>query len=87
MTVMRTLLAGAVLAACCAGPVYAQGKSSKGPDSTPMQLEDAAKQRDRDSIDKQYRATLQKTRGATTAARPDDPWQNMRGAEDVKPKR
>lgn len=87
MTVMRTLLAGAVLAACFAGPVYAQGKTSKGPDATPMQLEDAAKERERDSIDRQYRSTLQKTRGATTATRPDDPWQNMRGAEDVKPKR
>jgi hypothetical protein len=87
MTVMRTLLAGAVLAACCAGPVYAQGRTSKGPDATPMQLEDAAKQRDRDSIDKQYRSTLEKTRGATTAARPDDPWANMRSTDDVKPKR
>jgi hypothetical protein len=52
-----------------------------------MQLEDAAKQRDRDSIDKQYRSTLEKTRGATTAARPDDPWANMRSTDDVKPKR
>lgn len=85
MTVMRTLLAGAVLAACFAGPVYAQGKSAKGPDTTPMQLEDAAKERERDNIDKQYRTTLQKTRG-NEAARADDPWANMRGDADVKSK-
>jgi hypothetical protein len=85
MIVIRTLLAGAALAACFAGPVYAQGKASKGPDATPMQLEDAAKQRDRDSIDLQYRTTLQRTRAGETA-RADDPWANMRGDADVKPK-
>lgn len=85
MTVMRTIIAGAVVAACCAGPVHAQGKTSKGPDATPMQLEDAAKQRDRDSIDKQYRTTLQKTRG-NEPARAEDPWANMRSDADVKSK-
>ena len=70
-----------------AAAVYAQGKGAKGPDATPMQLDEQAKQRDRDNIDRQYRSTLQKTGGATTAARPEDPWANMRGSEDVKPKR
>ena len=87
MTVMRALITGAVLAACFTGPVYAQGKGAKGPDATPMQLDEQAKQRDRDNIDRQYRSTLEKTGGATTAARPEDPWANMRGSEDVKPKR
>jgi hypothetical protein len=85
MTVSKTLLAGAVLAACCAGPAYAQSKASKGPDATPMQLDDQAKERDRDSIDKAYRSTLQKTR-SNEPARADDPWANMRGDGDVKPK-
>jgi hypothetical protein len=85
MTVSKTLIAGAILAACFAGPVYAQSKASKGPDATPMQLDDQAKQRDRDSIDKAYRSTLQKTR-SNEPARADDPWANMRGDADVKPK-
>ena len=50
-----------------------------------MQLDDQAKQRDRDSIDRQYRTTLQKTRG-NEPARADDPWANMRADGDVKPK-
>ncbi|MDB5532852.1 MAG: hypothetical protein JWO28_1167 [Hyphomicrobiales bacterium] len=85
MIVTKTLLAGAVVAACFAGPVYAQSKASKGPDATPMQLDDAAKERDRESIDRQYRTTLQKTR-SNEPARADDPWSNMRGDADVKPK-
>jgi hypothetical protein len=85
MTVWKTLLAGAVLAACFAGPVYAQDKASKAPDATPMQLDDQAKERDRESIDKAYRSTLQKTR-SNEPARADDPWANMRGDAGVKPK-
>lgn len=50
-----------------------------------MQLDDQAKERDRESIDKAYRATLQKTRG-NEPARVDDPWANMRGDGDAKPK-
>jgi len=83
MTVVKTLLVGAVAAACFAGPAYAQ--KAKGPDATPMQLDEAAKERDRQSIDQQYRTTLQKTRG-NEPARADDPWANMRGDADVKPK-
>ncbi len=85
MTVLKTFLAGAVMAACLASPVYAQSKASKGPDATPMQLDDQAKERDRESIDKQYRAALQKTR-SNEPARADDPWANMRGDADVKSK-
>jgi hypothetical protein len=85
MTVLKTLLAGTVLAACLAQPVYAQSKASKGPDATPMQLEDQAKERDRESIDKQYRSTLQKTR-SNEPAKADDPWANMRGDAELKPK-
>lgn len=50
-----------------------------------MQLDDQAKERDRESIDKQYRTTLQKTRSNETS-HADDPWANMRGDADVKPK-
>ena len=85
MTILKTLLAGAVLAACIAGPSYAQNRGSKGPDATPMQLDDQAKERDREGIDKQYRSALEKTRGSAPA-RAEDPWANIRGDADVKPK-
>jgi hypothetical protein len=78
------MIAGAVLAASLAGPAFAQ----KAPDSTPMQLEDQQKQREAESIDRQYKSTLQRTRTsgsvATTPAT-DDPWSNMRGSSDSKP--
>lgn len=88
MAVMRTIIVGAVLAACLAGPVYAQG-NTKGPDATPMQLEEKQKQRDAAEVDQQYNSTLRRTRGGgTTAATPtDDPWSNMRGSADTKTKR
>ena len=85
MKVSKTFLASTILAVCVAGPSYAQGRAAKGPDATPMQLDDQAKQRDRDNIDKQYRSTLQKTRGQP-AAGADDPWANIRNDADVKPK-
>jgi len=78
------MIVGAVLAGSLAGLAHAQ----KAPDSTPMQLEDQQKQRDADSIDRQYKSTLQRTRnGGTTAVTPaaDDPWSNMRGSSDSKP--
>jgi hypothetical protein len=88
MRVLKTIIAGAVLSGCLAGPVYAQGKGAPK-DETPMQLEEKQKQRDAESIDRQYKSTLQKTRsGGNTAAAPaDDPWSNMRGGGDTKPKR
>lgn len=86
MAVMRTIIAGAVLAGCLAGPAFAQ----KAPDQTPMQIEEKQKQRDAAEIDQQYKSTLKRTRsGGGTAAAPaaDDPWSNMRGSGDSKPKR
>jgi hypothetical protein len=88
MRAIRTIIVGAVLTGCLAGPVFAQGKT-KGPEETPLQLEEKQKQRDAAEIDQQYKSTLRRTRGgATTVATPaDDPWSNMRGANDAKPKR
>ncbi len=87
MAVMRTMIVGAVLAGCLAGPAFAQ----KAADPTPMQIEEKQRQREADSIDQQYKSTLQRTRssGGTTAAKPaaDDPWSNMRGSSDSKTKR
>ncbi len=88
MRLLKTIIACAVLAGCLAGPVFAQGKGAPK-DETPMQLEEKQKQREADSIDRQYKSTLQKTRnGAGTAAAPtDDPWSNMRSGGDTKPSR
>jgi hypothetical protein len=85
MAVMRTIVVGAVLAGCLAGPAYAQ----KAGDETPLQLEEKQKQRDATSIDQQYKSTLQRTRNGGTTAAPtaDDPWSNMRGGNDPKTKR
>jgi hypothetical protein len=87
MAVMRTIIVGAVLAASLTGPAFAQ-KGTK-PDDTPMQMEEQQKRRDATDIDRQYKSTLQRTRGGGTVATPatDDPWSNMRGSGDSKPKR
>lgn len=85
MTFLKTLLAGALLATCLAGPSYAQSKGAKGPDATPMQQYEEGQKRERESIDQAYRSALQKTRGSE-AAKADDPWANMRGDGDVKSK-
>jgi hypothetical protein len=84
---MRTIIAGAVLTGCLTGSVYAQ--KAQAPQETPMQLEEKQKQKDAETIDRQYKSTLQRTRGggSTVATPADDPWSNMRGANDSKPKR
>jgi hypothetical protein len=87
MRAIRTIIVGAVLAGGLAGSAHAQ--DAKAPADTPMQVEEQTKRRDVEAIDRQYKATLQRTRGggSTTAAPVDDPWSNMRGGNDAKPKR
>jgi hypothetical protein len=89
MAVMRTMIVGAILAGCLSGAAYAQKGGGAKPDDTPMQMEEKQKQRDADSIDRQYKSTLQRTRGGGTTTTPpsDDPWSNMRGGGDTKAKR
>ena len=90
MRAIKTIIVGALLAGYLAGPVYAQGMSP-GNDDSPMKLEEKQKRLEAASVDKQYKSTLQRTRGGggnSTAATPvDDPWSNMRGSSDTKPKR
>lgn len=89
MSVMKTIVVGALLAGSLASPVYAQN-ISKGPAApdTPMQMEEKQKQRDAAEVDQQYKSTLRRTRsgGSTAAAPADDPWSNMRGDAGTKPK-
>jgi hypothetical protein len=79
---LRVLIAGTVMAACLAGPAYAQHRP--GP-NIPTAPEDVQKRRDAEAVDRQYKATLQRTK--KDAAAPVDPWQNLRGADDSKTKR
>ena len=51
-----------------------------------MQIDDDNKRKDAESIDKQYKSTLQKTNRDVVETR-SDPWSNMRGADDPKTKR
>jgi hypothetical protein len=78
---MKKLIAAAIALVALTGPVLAQVVDS------PMVQEEKAKKRDAEGVDKQYKATLQRTnQGLATPARVD-PWQNMRGADDSKTKR
>jgi hypothetical protein len=87
MRAIKTIIVGALLAGYLTGPVYAQ-MSPENDDDSPLKLEEKQKRREAASVDKQYKSTLQRTRGNSTAAAPvDDPWSNMRGTADTKPKR
>ena len=81
---MKRLGIGAILLAMLAGPAFAQQPSMDNKD--PAANDQRQKLKDRDEIDKQYRATMEKTRQETTTTRAD-PWSNMRGADDSKSKR
>ena len=52
----------------------------------PIILDQKEKQKEREEIDKRYKATLQKTRKEGPAERMD-PWANMRGASTSEGKR
>lgn len=69
---MRRLMTGFALLALTAGPSFAQQK----PDSALSADEKVAKSV-ADQIDRQYKATLDKTRKEATEVRVD-PWSNMR---------
>ena len=86
MSVIKSILAGTMLATCLAGPLYAQAQQRE---LTPMQIEEQQKAKENIALDRQYRSTLQRTRGGGTVpeAKPSDPWANMRGEEPPKAKR
>jgi hypothetical protein len=82
MAVIRRLVVGAVMVGFLAGPVHAQ----KEPEKTPLEIEADQKAKDAETVDKQYKSTLQKTNRGAVETRAD-PWSNMRGADDSKVKR
>ncbi len=79
---MKRIFVSAIMFGILVGPVYAQGKKED-----PVQaLERANKKKNDIEIDRQYRATLQKTDQAAAQARVD-PWANMRAPSDTTGKR
>jgi hypothetical protein len=80
---LRALFVGAMMAACLAGPAFAQNKQHNLPTAT----EDPQKKKDAEAIDKQYKATLERTRKTKTETTAADPWQNLRDNDDSKTKR
>jgi hypothetical protein len=83
MRVLRALFLGAALAISLIGGVYAAEEEDE-PNGLKKELMERRK--DDAAIDRQYKATLQRTR-KDSAATPSDPWANMRGADDSKTKR
>lgn len=85
MAIMRSIIIGAVLAGCVAGPALAQ--KSKGSENA-LKIEEDQRRKDDAAIDRQYRATLERTRKNTPVqTNVNDPWTNMRSADDSKAKR
>lgn len=78
---MRRLIIGMALLAAWAGPSYAQQK----PDNA-LNAEERVEKSTADAVDRQYRATIERTRKANGEAKAD-PWSNMRGADTSKTKR
>ena len=79
---MRAIILGAVAVAYLAGPVYAQGDKDKNP----LAVEEQQKKKEAEAVEKEYNATRKYRDQAPTPMR-NDPWQNMRGADDSKTKR
>ena len=71
------------MAASLASAAYA-AEEEEEPNGLKKELMERRK--DDAAIDKQYKATLQRTRKDAVVA-PSDPWANIRGADDSKTKR
>ena len=80
---MKRIIAATIVLASLTGGVFAQ--TSKD-DDEPIKMEQRQKKLEAEAVDKRYQSTLDKTR-KDTAATPVDPWSNIRGASDAKPKR
>jgi len=83
MRVLRALFLGTAMAASLASAAYA-AEEEEEPNGLKKELMERRK--DDAAIDKQYKATLQRTRKDAVVA-PSDPWANIRGADDSKTKR
>ena len=75
MVLLRTLVVGAVIAGCLTGTAYAQRKNA----NIPVWKEDPEKAINAEAVDRQYKATLERTRKDPDQAAPKDPWATLRG--------
>jgi Ni/Co efflux regulator RcnB len=78
---MKKLIIATALLAVVATPALAQRKSYSS-----MSDEEKVQQKVRDSVDAQYRNTVERT-SKDTAAVQVDPWANMRGTAAEQPKK
>ena len=79
---MKKIAIAAMILGALAGPVYAQQKPVSA-----MSDDEKVKAAAADTVDRQYRSTLDSTSNKTAVAPRVDPWSNMRGAEAPKAKR
>jgi hypothetical protein len=80
---MKRLIATIAALAALTGPLYAQA-SKRQHAPTALQLDEQQKKKDAEKAEKEYQATMKKTRGQEGAATVVDPWQNLRGADNAK---
>jgi len=72
------------MAASLAGAVSAADEDEG--ETNDLKKELVQRRKDDAAVDRQYKATLQRTRKDTVVA-PSDPWANMRSTDDSKAKR
>ena len=78
---MRRLMIGLALLASSAVPSFAQQKPYNA-----LSADEKVERATADAVDRQYKATLDRTRKEAKEVRVD-PWSNMRGSDTSKPKR
>ena len=84
---MRRIALMLVLLLAAALPAHAQGRATGGGNQTPeLSAEEKEKLQELDKIERNYKATMQRTRSQDAPARVD-PWANMRGSEPPAAKR
>jgi hypothetical protein len=76
---MRKFLASVVALAILSGPALAQAR-----DDDPIVIQERDKQKQAESLDRQYKRTLDQTRKGNDAPVRSDPWAKMRGQNDSK---
>jgi len=79
---MKRLIAATLMLAFLPAPVFAQASA----DDDPVVMQDKQRTKDAETVDKQYKNTLDKTRKASEATSRTDPWSNMRGTSNDDPK-
>lgn len=71
------------MAASLIGAVYAADEPEE---KNPLRKELMQRRKDDEAVDRQYKATMQRTHKDAVVA-PSDPWSNMRGTDNSKTKR